>query len=199
MLESMTNNRRPSRAEVTDVANAILDGTDCVMLSGESAMGKYPVEAVTMLAGIAAATEPHRPGYYVREALKEIENSTKVSLTDLIALSVEATLEHISPAAVFVPTHSGTTARSVTRFRLPVWIIGVSSQENTCQRLQFSYGVYPVHELEHPEDWKSFIREWLRAHEVEGNIVVLTEGPSPKHPEANNRMEIINLGKGEAL
>jgi pyruvate kinase len=50
-----------------------------------------------------------------------------------------------------------------------------------------------VHELEHPEDWKSFIREWLRAHEVEGNIVVLTEGPSPKHPEANNRMEVINL------
>ncbi len=199
MLESMTNNRRPSRAEVTDVANAILDGTDCVMLSGESAMGKYPVEAVTMLARIAAATEPHRPGYYVREALKEIENSTKVSLTDLIALSVEATLEHISPAAVFVPTHSGATARSVTRFRLPVWIIGVSSQENTCQRLQFSYGIYPVHELEHPEDWKLFIKEWLHVHEVEGNIVVLTEGPSPKHPGANNRMEIINLGKGEEL
>ncbi len=199
MLESMTNNRRPSRAEVTDVANAILDGTDCVMLSGESAMGKYPVAAVTMLARIAAATEPHRPGYYVREAVKAIENSAKVSLTDLIALSVEATLEHISPAAVFVPTHSGATARSVTRFRLPVWIIGVSSQENTCQRLQFSYGINPVHELEHPEDWKLFIKEWLHVHEVEGNIVVLTEGPSPKHPGANNRMEIINLGKGEEL
>jgi len=196
MLESMTNNRRPSRAEVTDVANAILDGTDCVMLSGESAMGKYPVEAATMLVRIAAATEPHRPGYYVREALKAIKESEKVSLTDLIALSVEATLEHISPAAVFVPTHSGATARSVARFRLPVWIIGVSAQEKTCQRLQFSYGVYPVHEPEHPEDWRSFIREWLHVHEIEGNIVVLTEGPSPKHPEANNRMEIIDLGKG---
>jgi pyruvate kinase len=196
MLESMTNNRRPSRAEVTDVANAILDGTDCVMLSGESAMGKYPVEAATMLVRIAAATEPHRPGYYVREALKAIKESEKVSLTDLIALSVEATLEHISPAAVFVPTHSGATARSVARFRLPVWIIGVSAQEKTCQRLQFSYGVYPVHEPEHPEDWRSFIREWLHVHEIEGNIVVLTEGPSPKHPEANNRMEIIDLEKG---
>ena len=196
MLESMTNNRRPSRAEVTDVANAILDGTDCVMLSGESAMGKYPVEAATMLVRIAAATEPHRHGYYVREALKAIKESEKVSLTDLIALSVEATLEHILPAAVFVPTHSGATARSVARFRLPVWIIGVSAQEKTCQRLQFSYGVYPVHEPEHPEDWRSFIREWLHVHEIEGNIVVLTEGPSPKHPEANNRMEIIDLGKG---
>src|SRR4030043_1240348 len=199
MLESMTNNRRPSRAEVTDVANAILDGTDCVMLSGESAMGKYPVEAATMLVRIAAATEPHRPGYYVREALKAIKESEKVSLTDLIALSVEATLEHISPAAVFVPTHSGATARSVARFRLPVWIIGVSAQEKTCRRLQFSYGVYPVHEPEHPEDWRSFIREWLHVHEIEGNIVVLTEGPSPKHPEANNRMEIIDLGKGGSI
>jgi pyruvate kinase len=195
MLESMTNNRRPSRAEVTDVANAILDGTDCVMLSGESAMGKYPVEAAAMLAKIATAIEPHRPGYYVRETLKAIEDSEKISLTDLIALSVESTLENISPAGVFVPTNSGATARNVARFRLPVWIMGVSAQEKTCRQLQFSYGVYPVHEMEHPEDWKSFIRRWLSAHEVEGNIVVLTEGPSPKHPEANNRMEIIDLGK----
>ena len=72
----------------------------------------------------------------------------------------------------------------------------MSSQENTCQRLQFSYGVYPVHELEYPEDGKSFIRRWLRTHEVEGYIVVLAEGPSLKHPEVNNRMEIIDLGKG---
>jgi pyruvate kinase len=196
MLESMTNNRRPSRAEVTDVANAILDGTDCVMLSGESAMGKYPVEAAAMLAKIAAAIEPHRPGYYVRETLRAIEDSEKISLTDLIALSVESTLEHISPAGVFIPTHSGATARSVTRFRLPVWIIGISTQEQTCARLQFSYGVYPVCEPDHPEDWKSFIRRWLGAHEVEGNIVVLTEGPSSRHPKANNRMEIIDLRKG---
>ncbi len=195
MLESMTNNRRPTRAESTDVANAILDGTDCVMLSGESAMGKYPVESVAMLAKISAAIEPYRPGTYVRETLKAIDRGGQISLTDLIALSVETTLERISPSAVFVPTHSGATARSIARFRPPVWITAVSSQESTCQRLQFSYGVYPMHEPDHPDDWNAYVRKWIKEHEVKGNLVILTEGPSLKHPEANNRMEIIDLNR----
>jgi pyruvate kinase len=195
MLESMTDNRRPTRAEATDVANAILDGTDCVMLSGESAMGKYPVEAAAMLAKIAAAIEPYRPATYVRETLRGIGQEGRISLTDLIALSVETTLERIAPAAVFVPTHSGATARSIARFRPPVWITAVSSQESTCQRLQFSFGVYPVLEPDHPDDWNAFARKWLQDHEVQGNLAVLTEGPSVKHPEANNRMEIIDLGR----
>jgi pyruvate kinase len=193
MLESMTKNRRPTRAESTDVANAIIDGTDCVMLSGESAMGRYPVDAVAMLAKIAAAIEPRRRDYPVREAVKTHSQEGKIKISDLIALSVETTLEHISPAVVVVPTRSGATARSIARFRLPVWIAAVSSQETTCQGLQFSYGVYPVHEPDHPEDWNAYIRDWLRSHEVEGDLVVLTEGPSSKHPEANNRMELIDL------
>ncbi len=194
MLESMTENRRPTRAESTDVANAILDGTDCVMLSAESAMGKYPVDAVAMLARIAEATEPHRPARYGRETLKDLGRG-EVSPADLIAFSVEATLERMSPAAVFVPTRSGYTARSITRFRLPVWIAGVSSLESTCQKLQFSYGVYPVCEPDHPEDWRSYAQTWLRKHEMEGDLAVVTEGPSSKHPEANNRMEIIALNR----
>jgi pyruvate kinase len=196
MLESMTNNRRPTRAEATDVANAILDGTDCVMLSGESAMGKYPVEAVAMLARIAAAIEPHRVDYQSREAVKEtFDPESAVSITDLIAFSVKTTLNRISPAAVFVPTRTGTTARSLCRFRLPVWITAVSSQETTCQQLQFSYGVYPVHEPDHPEDWRIYAKGWLASHGVSGKLVVLTEGPSSRHPDANNRMEIIDLDR----
>ena len=191
MLESMTTNRRPTRAEATDVANAILDGTDCVMLSEESAMGMYPVEAVKMLARIAASIEPHRQSHQVQEALKGPGHEE--DLKDLIALSVETTLERISPAAVFVPTRSGASARSITRFRLPVWIAGVSSQEATCQELLFSYGVYPVHEPEHPENWKAYVREFLGSHGLDGDLVVLTEGPSEKQPEGNNRMEIIDL------
>jgi len=195
MLESMTDHARPTRAEVTDVANAILDGTDCVMLSGESAMGKYPSEAVTMLVKIAAAIEPQRPGYDVRETLKASGRGGTVHLSDLIALSVETTLDHIAPAAVIVPTLSGASARSITRFRLPVWIVAVSSQETTCRRLQFSYGVCPVHEPDYPEDWRLYARNWLPSHGVSGTLVVLTEGPSSKHPNANHRMEIIDLDR----
>ena len=81
----------------------------------------------------------------------------------------------------------------VARFRLPVWIAAVSSQETTCQRLQCSYGVYPVHQADHPEDGNAFARQWLQRHGVDGDLVILTEGPSSKHPEMNNRMEIIDL------
>jgi pyruvate kinase len=193
MLESMTGNRRPTRAEATDVANAILDGTDCVMLSGESAMGKYPVEAVAMLAKIASEIESHRPRYRLQEALKTYGRDGNVSLTDLIALSVEITLERVTPAAVIVPTVSGATARSVARFRFPVWITAVSPKEATCQSLQFTYGVHVVHEPDYPEDWKEFTRKWLRSHDLKGDLAVLTEGPSSKHPEANHRMELVNL------
>ena len=193
MLESMTSNRRPTRAEATDVANAILDGTDCVMLSGESAMGAYPVEAVSMLAKIAAAIEPRRSSHYVSETLQEIGHDGKVSLTDMIAMSVETTFHRILPTAVFVPTRSGYTAQSITRFRLPVWIMGVSSHEATCQRLQFSYGVYPVCEADHPENWKAYIMQWLQDHGIAAGLAILTEGPSVKFPHTNNRMEIIDL------
>ena len=92
MLESMTDNRRPTRAEATDVANAILDGTDCVMLSGESAMGKYPVDAVAMLAKIAASVEAHRPAIAVKELYRGIDITGKIRPEHLIAIGVEACL-----------------------------------------------------------------------------------------------------------
>jgi pyruvate kinase len=195
MLESMTTNRRPTRAEATDVANAVLDGTDAVMLSGESAMGQFPVDAADMLTTIAANIEPLRTVFPVREELSASDRDKDVSLPDLIARSVVTTSQRITPAAVIVPTHSGATARRITRFRLPVWITAVSSYEKTCQDLLFSYGVFPVCEPEHPTDWRSWTRNWLKVQELSGQLVVMTEGPSRKHPERNNRMEIVNLKK----
>jgi pyruvate kinase len=195
MLESMSHSRRPTRAEATDVANAILDGTDCVMLSGESAMGKYPVDATAMLAKIAAAIEPHRTVNPIKGKLLSRRENDDVQLEDLIALSVETTLERITPPTVIVPTRSGSTARSITRFRLPVWITAFSRYEKTCQNLMFSYGVLPVCEPEHPDDWRIWARKWLQTIGEVGNLVVLTEGPSKKHPHRNNRMEILDLSR----
>jgi pyruvate kinase len=193
MLESMVRNRRPTRAESTDVANAILDGTDCVMLSEESAMGKYPVDAVSMLAKIAAEIEPYRPSHGVREILRVYDQKRDINTRDLLTMSVETIVERVAPALVLVPSLTGGTARSITRFRLPVWIAAVSSEERICQQLTFSYGIYPVFESDPPEVWNDFAREWLRLHGVDGDFVVLSTGPSPKYPDANNRIEIIDL------
>jgi len=193
MLESMTSSRLPTRAEATDVANAILDGTDCVMLSGESAMGRYPVEAVVMLARISAAVEPHRQNSLVREKLRSERLQGKVQLRDVIALAVEDTFEHVTPAAVLVPTLSGATARSIARFRLPAWILAVSPSEATCQQLLFSHGVLVEHEPELPESWNAYAQAWARRCNLDGNLMLLTEGPSSPNPQANHRMEIIEL------
>jgi pyruvate kinase len=194
MLESMVEHRRPTRAEATDVANAILDGTDSVMLSGESAMGKYPVEAAAMLAKIAMATEPNRPQYRTRQTLRQIpDNTSKVNLVELIALSVQYTLDRIQPAAILVPTLSGDTARNITRFRLPVWITAFSPNEATCQSLQFSYGVNPVLVEKDLPDWDGFCKEWLQSQGFTTGLALLTQGPSELNPSGNHRMEILEL------
>jgi pyruvate kinase len=116
-----------------------------------------------------------------------------IQAEELIAASVEATIRRITPATVIVPTHSGGTARGIARFRLPVWITAVSSQEKTCRDLMFSYGVFPVCEKEHPDRWIDWCRRWREEQKLTGRYIVLTEGPSRKHPDRNNRMEIIDL------
>ncbi len=194
MLESMVTPRRPTRAEATDVANAILDGTDAVMLSGESAVGAHPVEAVAMLARIAAEAEPHRSRVSQREVFHTYGRDLRLSEVDLVALSVAQVIERAAPVAVFVPTLSGATARSIARFRLPVSIVAVSPNVATCQALQFSYGVTAVHFPAGCDDWTTFARGWLAERGLGGEIALLTEGPSPLNPAANNRMEIITLG-----
>lgn len=199
MLESMTQCPRPTRAESTDVANAILDGTDCVMLSAESAMGLYPVESVQMLTKIAAAVEPHRRQITVKDMSQGIAVNGTMGPAHLIAAGVEASMDYVCPAAVFVPSRSGDTARSIARFRLPVWIVAVSSQESVCKALQFSYGVFPVYEAENPYNWNVYVKNWLQINNVEGSIVVLTMGPCAEHPEDNHRIEILDLKRDKTI
>jgi len=195
MLESMVDHNRPTRAETTDVANAILDGTHCVMLSAESAVGKFPVESIRMLAKIAAETEPHRPGYRLKEALESYGKDGDVSQKDLIALAVHYTIERVRPAVVLVPSWSGDMARNISRFKLPVWITAVSPLEETCQTLQLSYGVHAILNQPPQDDWKSYARQLVEKLKVEGDLVLLTKGPSPENPDADYRMEIIDLDR----
>lgn len=190
MLESMTEHRRPTRAEATDVANAILDGTDAVMLSAESAMGRYPVEAVEMLAEIAAQTEPRRKRAEREERLSRDEGYLTV---DLIAHCVQLAVHKLHPRAVLVPTRSGASARNVARYRLASWISAFSTEEATCQALQFSYGVYPVRVEQDLVDWSGFACDWLRRQGLETGVAVLTQGPSPDNPHASYSMQIADL------
>jgi len=191
MLESMTHSRQPTRAEATDVANAILDGTDCVMLSAESASGMYPVEAVATLARIAAATEPHRPRFELWERMKTLPQEMHLDLYDLVSVAAEAVMEFGGSAAVVVPTGGGRTARSIARFRLPVWIAAVTQSERVARELQFSYGVHPVFEAEPVADWSLFTREWVASHGLSGTMGVVLRGPSVNRP--NHVMELIDL------
>lgn len=194
MLESMMENKRPTRAEVTDVANAILDGTDCVMLSEESAMGICPEEAVAVMARIAEVTEAHRSDRSVREALIAAVAGKGVSVEDLIALSVHSVVERVAPTAVVTPSQSGATARSISRFRPPMWIVAPSRNETTCQNLQFSYGVYPVQVTEHPASWEAYARDWLEHHGLAKGLALLTQGFSAPYTGGTNRLEIIDFG-----
>jgi pyruvate kinase len=197
MLLSMVNNRRPTRAEVTDVSNAILDGTDAIMLSEESASGIYPVEAVAVMTRIARVAEAHLNARPVREALISSEAEGDLSVEDLISLSVHSTVRRLTPAAVITPTETGTTARRITRFRLPVWIAGISANESTCQNLQFSYGVYPVCQPAYPENLEVYARDALARLGITKGLVILTQGPSAGNRGGTNRMEIIDLAWGQ--
>jgi len=196
MLESMVDHYRPTRAEATDVANAILDGTDCVMLSEESAMGKFPVETVNMLAGIAVATEPYRTDVSVSTLFADYDRNSDVHLVDLISRNVQRTVARLAPTAVIVPTVTGNIARMISRFKLPVWIAAVSPEEAICRGLQFSYGVSPVHLPERPLDWNEFAKSWVHREELPEELIVLAECPFHPTSHSNPHLEIIDVRLG---
>lgn len=141
MLLSMVKSPRPSRAEATDVANAILDGTDAVMLSEETATGDYPLEAVAMLDRIAQATEPSveaRP--FLDEPMSDVLPSTAAAISRAASWLVQ----DLKPAAIVASTDSGGTARLVARFRPPCPVIGLTSVPGTQRQLNLTWGVLPA-------------------------------------------------------
>ncbi len=140
MLESMQTNPRPTRAEASDVANAIMDGTDGIMLSGESAAGNYPVEAVQTMHKIAVAIEPMID---YKKRLKDAVSSSERSLNDAIGISAADTALAIDIKCIIAFTQSGTTARRISRFRPVAPIIGVCFDEVTQRAMLPIFGVDP--------------------------------------------------------
>lgn len=195
MLESMVASRLPTRAESTDVANAILDGTDAVMLSAESAIGKYPEESVAMLAKIAAYTESQRPLVHLAEMRSRLGHGRPSNVADAIASVVETALDVVPSAAVFIPTKTGTTARMISRLNRSLWIVAISPDTAVCQSLVLSYAVEPVQLSEDPKSWRDFAKEWLQQNQISGPVALLVAGPSTQHPDANYRIEFLKFGE----
>jgi len=140
MLDSMIRNPRPTRAEVTDVANSIIDGTDAIMLSGETAAGKYPIEAVKTMSRIAERTETELD---YGKSLHGF-SGRKLNVATAISHSSCTTAFELQAAAIITPTQSGSTARMVSKFRPKAPIIAATSDINVMRRLCLSFGVYPV-------------------------------------------------------
>lgn len=141
MLDSMIRNPRPTRAEATDVANAIFDGTDCIMLSGETASGKYPVESVQMMAKIAEKTET---ALDYDEMLEDRKLTSARTVPDAISYSACTTAAELGVRAIVTATMTGHTATRVSKFRPRQSIIAVTPFENVAKKLSIVWGVYPI-------------------------------------------------------
>ena len=177
MLESMIQNPRPTRAEISDVANAVYDGTSCVMLSGESAAGKHPVEAVQAMAQIAEYTEQHTD---YKQRFLSTEYVGKNNL-DCISHAVCSMAMDVNAKAIVVCSVSGKTAMLVSRFRTPVDIIGMTTDKKIWRRLAMSWGVTPIMAEQFPSMDVMFYYAQRAAAErlslAKGDNIVLTGGP----------------------
>jgi pyruvate kinase len=189
MLESMIHQAEPTRAEASDVANAILDGTSAVMLSGETAVGEFPVEAVRTMATIAAAVEPSL-GY--RHQLPDASEAPTIG--NAMSNAACDLAEALGAAAILVPTFSGRTASAVARLRPRRPIVGLTHHEYALQQMALEWGVTPlaipacadVEEL-----WSTSICTARDAGMIEaGDRVVITAGTAVNMPGSTNVIKV---------
>lgn len=177
MLDSMQRNPRPTRAETTDVANAIIDGTDCVMLSGETAAGKYPVEAVKTMRDICITTELSDD---FEENIYQTEIDRKITTTNAISKSTCTIASQLRAKAIITCTASGNTAKAVSKFRPRTNIIACTIDEKVARRLSVSWGVYPIivekaHETDELIE-RAIVGALKENYVQEGDLTVLTAG-----------------------
>ena len=194
MLESMVSSIRPLRAEVTDVANAIFDGTDAVMLSGETAMGRYPVETVKMMTRISIAIEPSLP--YSR-ILREMGLDLEPTAEDAMSYNACHTAQQLDAAAIIAFTSSGSTAQRVARYRPRAPILAITTNENTRQNLMLTWGVYPYLAPEERNLDKLLVSGVKIAIETgiasKGDLVVMVAGVPMMVPGTTNMVRVVRI------
>ncbi|MDX9939753.1 MAG: pyruvate kinase [Sphaerochaetaceae bacterium] len=202
MLESMMHNPRPTRAETNDVANAVLDGTSAVMLSGETAAGAFPLRAVQIMQRIVKHTEMSveftRLVLDQRLNREHVELRTKRTTTEAVGLATRelALALHASKIACF--THSGSTARRIAKYRPSTPIIAFSPIESTVRRLALSWGVWPVliESLPTVDELLEFAPRYLKEHQMAlpGETVVITAGVPAGSPGMTNMIKVVEIG-----
>ncbi len=197
MLESMMTNPRPTRAEATDVANAIMDGTDAIMLSGETASGKYPVEAVTMMATLAKRTEAALS--YGAELPSRGDFCAMTTTTDAISHATVQVAHELSAAAIITSTESGYTARMVSKYRPHAPIVAVTPKEKFVRRMLLLWGVQPVFvpQSSNTDEMMSNAIEgamesgWIKT----GDLVVITAGIPVGITGTTNMIRVHTVGQ----
>ncbi|MDO4540078.1 MAG: pyruvate kinase, partial [Syntrophomonadaceae bacterium] len=198
MLDSMITYPRPTRAEVSDVANAIFDGADAIMLSGETAAGAYPVQAVEMMARVASRAEEGLPW---RDLLLFREAELSTSLTDAISYATCATAARLDIKKIITLTRSGRTSRLIARYRPEADIVAVTPNPRVMRKLALCWGVYPVLQ----DEWQTgssdaLMTEALRHSEDKGYIrpgdmVVITGGSVAGFSGATNMIKVQRVGQ----
>jgi len=196
MLGSMAFNPLPSRAEVTDVANAILDGTDAVMLSEETAVGQYPVEAVAMLDKVSRQTEPIMDNRaFLMETQCERLNPTACAITRAVSILAA----DLQSKVIIAATKSGSTARMVAHLRQPAPVIGLTSDPSTYRQLTLSWGVIPalIQPCESIVLLEQLASEWLVRNKIagKGDKVFLTCGLPLQTSGTTNLIKLLEVGE----
>ncbi|MFY9504370.1 MAG: pyruvate kinase [Dethiobacteria bacterium] len=196
MLESMIHHSRPTRAEASDVANAIIDGTDAVMLSGETAVGRFPVEAVQTMSRIARRTEE---ALDFNKILADSEQSVEKNVTDAISYATCQAAQELGAAAIITSTESGHTARMVSKYRPRAPIIAVTPRYGIAAGLQLTWGVIPV--LCPPADStdEMFVTATRASQQAglirDGDLVVITAGVPVGVPGTTNLLRVETVGE----
>jgi pyruvate kinase len=195
MLDSMQRNPRPTRAEASDVANAIFDGSDAIMLSGETAAGQYPVEAVKTMNNIAYRAESALDH---KEILSNRRKNTEHNITDAIGQSVAHTALNLEVNAIITPTESGHTARMISKYRPKAPIVAVTSNDHVLRRLALVWGVYPQisQAATSTDEMLDFaVQESVNSGIVKrGDLVVITAGVPVGESGTTNLMKIHVIG-----